>query len=687
MTSTASFKEKFKQAFSIFKWEIKSCSGTLVVYSILAAVFMTIILTLCLVFGTYKDNTFIQSTAMSYSLILFELFNCESAIQLFQLLSSIMIYLITTVFTILYTIKVFSYLHNKRKADLYGSLPVSRITLFFSKSFSALIFSLVPALFFMGIMSIVSICFGQTIAPEVSQNYIKLIMGTLACVFAYGLISVCCGTTFNSVIMFITVCIAYPLSAMFVKGVAGGFFNGLYSDVIRYNFIVNALNPLAAYDGTNVIYWFIFTVACFVGSAFLVKKRKAERAQSSFAYYLPCHIVKVLVSFLIGMFFGTLFGSLNVFGYGYCGFIFGFILGSVPAFIISHLIFYKGFSGIIKSSVTLAGLVVFVIAGMAICNFDVFGYTQYSPKADDIVSAGYIDTSATFIQLNESLNELVENSAEDFTDEETIKKIMTIHSDLITSNKLDSNDKFMNVWYDILDNNWVYGRNYGIAFKLKDGKIVTRIYSSLNSLIYSESYNDEIPTVNTNDILRSKKYVEKYSGIARANKKQCNYLGISATSKYNIMRNATVISYDKENTELSYNDCQKIREAFLKDFAADKNNVEKVLYLYEGNYDYIYDEYYEEYYDDSYQDNTFSYCKSKYPDLVCQIDFTAENTEISSALEAILYGTNHFYYSSKYDTYLIPESYTNTINVLKDLGILNDGLTINKRSKYYDYFY
>ena len=57
MTSTVSFKDKLKQAFSFFQWELKSCAGTLTIYSILTAVFMVIILTLCLAIGITMDNS------------------------------------------------------------------------------------------------------------------------------------------------------------------------------------------------------------------------------------------------------------------------------------------------------------------------------------------------------------------------------------------------------------------------------------------------------------------------------------------------------------------------------------------------------------------------------------------------------------------------------------------------------
>lgn len=425
MTSTVSFKEKLKQAYSVFKWDLKSCSGTMAVYAILAAVFTTIILTLCLVVGFYAQSNTMYDT-YTYSQSLYSLAEAPDtnavaeAVKVFQIIASQMIYFLTIIFAIIYTVKVYSYLHNKRKADLYGSLPISRIMLFVSKSASAYLFTLIPAMFFLGIIFIISACFGQPIVNEAIDIYVKLLMGTLASISAYGLISVCCGTTINSVIMFIAVCIAYPLSAMFIKGVANGFFCGTYTGIFKDHFIMNALNPLAAYDGINIIYWLIFSVVCIVASAFLVKRRKAERAQASFAYYLPCHIVKVLVAFLVGMFLGVLFGSLNVFGDGYLGFVFGFILGSVPAFVITHLIFYKGFSKLIRTSIPLGGLVVVVVAVMAVCNYDVFGYNEFVPNFDDVQSAGLIDAEHFYRESDSDLNKIVRNSAEDFTDKESI---------------------------------------------------------------------------------------------------------------------------------------------------------------------------------------------------------------------------------------------------------------------------
>ena len=139
MTPTASSKGTFKNGFALFKWELKSCRSTLIVFSILAATFITIVFTLSLVVG-YTNA--IQDGEIDYSQI-------QNALSVFQYISGYMVFVLTAVFTIVYTIRIYSYLHNKRKADLYGSMPVSRRTYIDSKTVSAYLLSVVPALFFL----------------------------------------------------------------------------------------------------------------------------------------------------------------------------------------------------------------------------------------------------------------------------------------------------------------------------------------------------------------------------------------------------------------------------------------------------------------------------------------------------------------------------------------------------------
>ena len=672
MTSTVSFKEKLKQAYSVFKWDLKSCLGAMAVYAILAAVFTTIILTLCIVFGFYAQDAYTTYTQAISSLETAPDTNnaIAVAVKVFQIIASQMIYFLTIIFAIIYTVKVYSYLHNKRKADLYGSLPISRIMLFVSKSASAYLFTLIPAMFFLGIIFIVSMCFGQPIVNEALNIYVKLLMGTLASISAYGLISVCCGTTLNSVIMFIAVCIAYPLSAMFIKGVANGFFYGSYTGIFKNHFIMNALNPLAAYDGINIIYWLIFSAVCIVASAFLVKRRKAERAQASFAYYLPCHIVKVLVSFLVGMFLGVLFGSLNVLGNGYFGFVFGFILGSVPAFVIAHLIFYKGISKLIRTSIPLGGLVVVVVAVMAVCSYDVFGYNEFIPKADDVKSAGLIDSSNLYRESDSNLNKIVRNSAEDFTDKERINSIISSHSSIIADKDFTSYKKFQSVWYDMFVYNMNIGLNemrYSFAYKMNNGSVVTRTYS-----VYDSFSSD---TIDTSEIVNTKTYTEKYTAALNANQSDIS----SVTVKTNETSGCV-----SDDTDKSKEDFGNVVEAFRKDFKADNSNISVVLAPAEDDVS-LYSDYFG--LSSYYEDKDFKYYQKEYPDAVCLLEVTTgENiySNPSDLFTALLGGSFSIYDSMpKKETYLIPKSYTNTISALKEIGVLNSDNTINEKSDYY----
>lgn len=662
MTQTASFKDKLKSAFSLFKWELKSCSGTLVVYTILAAVFTTVILTLTLLSGTTaveeSDASYVYFPLASVSLftnpgiITDRTGENFTSAKAFQFGSTNMIFLLTIIFTIIYTIRVFSYMHNKRKTDLYGSLPIGRMTMYFTKCVTALIFTIVPALVFIGIICIISICLGQPITNETLMLCIKLLLGSLACISSYGVLAVCCGTTINTVLMFIATCIAYPVSMAFVSSIIKSFFLGLYSDFLDKGFVRNALNPLAAYFGENIIYWLIFTVICFAAGGLLVRKRKFECAQSKFAIYLPCHIIKILISFFMGAFLGTLFGSLNVLNYGYFGFLFGFVLGSVSAFVICHLIFYKGFEKLLITSISLGVLIVTVAGLMAFCNIDPFGYNYFVPKIDDVQSAGYIDYSKCWVNDN-NIGRIARNSAEDFDDTSSISDIITAHNSYIGNNKLESKDKFANVWSGLFPNKimneyiGIDDDNISFAYKLKNGTTVTRIYphyyysDNITYYYYDDSLNETITKSNV--------YIDKYSAIFNKAPEKINGFSLELPGKGEYTLYYTIPRSSKAKIE----DRQTIIDAFKKDIEADNGKAYRAVDKSGDDYSYMTT--------DKYREN-----------VVCTI-----------SIGVSLNDYDDLYYMSSSESYDIPKSYTNTIQALKDIGILKDNNTANKKSQYF----
>lgn len=683
MTQKTSFKSRLKQMLSFFLSDLKSCNTFLIVFGIISAVAITVCFTICVVLG--NDSSF---SMMLSALSITGIANSGiGEIELFQYSSASLVYLISIVFTIIYTVRIYSYLHNKRKADLYGSLPIGRATLFIAKSVSAYLMSIIPAIFFLSLISIISVCSGHSVVSEVTKLFPEICMGTLASISFFGLIAICCGTMLNSVLMFIAVCVAYPLSAIFIKGIVVGCFDGFYVGIFKDSVIMNALNPLAAYDGINVIYWLIFSVVCIALGAFLAKKRKAERAQSAFAFHLPCYIIKVLVSFLAGMFLGVLFGSMNVFG-GYAGFVFGFILASVPVYIIVHLILYRGFSKLIKTSIPLGALIIVSCVGVALCCFDAFGYNSYIPKTQDIKSAGFYDANSNYQAKGSAVGKNLKDMADDITDKDTIANILEAHYQLVDNRNYSIKNKFKNTWFSMFkDNVPVFSEisknpDYAFAYTLNNGHIVTRTYSSASAFDETESYlSSTYNELDTSDIIYSKGYIKAYSPLVKADYKDINtfivagFDGKATDDKHPDFVSSKII-YTDDNGTVSYsknykNTAEKIKEAFLKDLdnCSDEDfaKIDQMTEYADHALDVDYVNY------GSYE----SFIKSE-PDAVCVIAIATG--DVNSYYDGIrnMDSYNGNTAARTQIVYTVPKSFKNTIKALQELGILNSKLYMDK---------
>lgn len=683
MTQKTSFKSRLKQMLSFFLSDLKSCNTFLIVFGIISAVAITVCFTICVVLG--NDSSF---SMMLSALSITGIANSGiGEIELFQYSSASLVYLISIVFTIIYTVRIYSYLHNKRKADLYGSLPIGRSTLFIAKSVSAYLMSIIPAIFFLSLISIISVCSGHSVVSEVTKLFPEICMGTLASIAFFGLIAVCCGTMLNSVLMFVAVCVAYPLSAIFIKGTVVGCFDGFYVGIFKDSIIMNALNPLAAYDGINVIYWLIFSVVCIALGAFLAKKRKAERAQSAFAFHLPCYIIKVLVSFLAGMFLGVLFGSMNVFG-GYAGFVFGFILASVPVYIIVHLILYRGFSKLIKTSIPLGALIIVSCVGVALCCFDAFGYNSYVPKTQDIKSAGFYEANSNYQAKGSAVGKNLKDMADDITDKDTIANILEAHYQLVDNRNYSVKNKFKNTWFSMFkDNVPVFSEisknpDYAFAYTLNNGNIVTRTYSSASVFDETESYlSSTYNELDTSDIIYSKGYIKAYSPLVKADYKDINtfivagFDGKATDDKHPDFVSSKIIYTDDDGT-VSYsknykNAAEKIKEAFLKDLDNCSNEDFAKIDQMTEYADHALDVAYVDY--GSYE----SFIKSE-PDAVCVIAIATG--DVNSYYDGIrnMDSYNGNTAARTQVVYTVPKTFKNTIKALQELGILNSKLYMDK---------
>lgn len=629
MTRESSFKTNLKNAFAVFKWEMKNRATSLYVYAILAGVLTVVTLTLSLSIGYQADG----------------LEGMFKSVTVFQLVASFGVFSLTTIFTIVYTAGNYSYLHNKRKVDMYGSLPISPRVLYLSKTAAAYLFSIVPTLFFFGLISMASVIFGQPLVTETIELYLHVIVGTAACISFYGLLAVCCGTTAYTIISFLAICVSYPMAAGFVRALIKSFFYGLPAGFSKDHFLLNALNPVESYQGRNVIYWIIFTAACLTAGTLLAKKRRSDRAQNSFAYFMPVYIVKLIVSFIAGMLTGVLFGTINVLNNGFLGFVFGFLLGSVPTYLIVHLIYYKGFDRVVKTSIPFAAMTAVVFAAVFLMDVDILGYNSYVPPADAVESAGFVYPSDVF-DGTKSIGEIAGECTDDIKDENMIKTVTEIHAATLNDIELNSSKKFSYVWYhmmlDSVEEFFGGDDSYCIGYKLKNGTTIERYYRGHIFPVIGRGNDENLDSL-IEEVTGSDEYSGNYFSIANI-PRDC-FKSLTLTDREYAPEHTARLDSNLSDAENAAID--KLYDAMKKDkVRLDRNPVT-------GG-----------------DDNRYVFAKLTYQ--------TPDRVRASRLLHTLMgVDDNHS------TDILITRDCANTINALKEIGVMNSDGAFNTGSDYY----
>ena len=646
MTRITSTKNDLRLGLTVLLYELKQRRTLLIVYSIIAAFLTTVILSLSVVTNQYDTNRY------GFESVYGAAYEPVNGLQSFHVLAAAAVFLLTSIFTIIYTMRIFSYLHNKRKADRINPMPIPSGVLFIGKALAAFAASVIPALFFIGIICLITVFSGATVNSEVISLFWQIPMGSIACISFYGLMAVCCGGTANTVLSFLGICFAYPVSAFIIKGMIEAFFFGVPNDIYGQHFLLKALNPLAAYDGVNIIYWAIFTLCCFALSVWLLRRRKAEHAQTSFAFRLPCYVVEILITFIAGMLLGIMFGSYAVLGSAFAGFVFGMILGGGTAFVVCHIILFRGFNSILKSLIGFGAVTVLAIAFTGFCCLTSDNYALYMPSADDIVSVGYINfgDGSLYDKSVGDISHLINDSADDFKEESEINSVYNAHQKIVNGfEKCDTKTKFQSVtpfsFRSLLHSLIGESSRYSIAYKLKDGSTVTRFYDSdklLNLSLdsyyeyndysyYYDYYYDVFPIEKLED---TKTYAQKYSAVGRTTAEDLASIEVS------INNSMYRISEPK--------DIEKLFEAFKKD------------YLENG------------------KSEAMGY----------SLTLNTKDADLSSgtaAISVLLSNISNNMYGSMYNYYGISSSYKNTYAALEEIGIVDKDKFANKKSPYLVY--
>lgn len=456
-----------KKALSIFKWTNRKYLSVSVAYCVL----MTLTLIIPQIFYMVVETS--HNGIVSY---------VDEMERIAGTLSGTFFAAVVILFSIIFSLIAFSYMHNKRCVDLFGSFPVSRRTLFLSRYASVLFICIVPMVV-IGLLA-GGLTFSMDGMKEIIETVGILILAIVGNVSVLALVSLCCGTTIDTIICYCAINVVFPICiglcyAMPQNIIPGMKYGYLWSSVFTMFSPVAA--PFTGRFGTGVtfhfIWWICFSIVLFISCCYLCRKRKAETAQNTFAFSICEIVIKFLTCFAAGLGVGWMMafaGTNHSVKEQYIWFFVGMVIGIMSANTLLHIVFNRGLSKYKKSLVECASVAVVVMSFLLIVSSGALGIDKKMPDKSEIQSVCISNNTSEFVVNGENLFKKY------MSDEQAINDVYKIHSSLVKEN---AKDKRFGLYPIVPD----YDEEYietdeetifelTIEYKLKDGSTFSRTY-------------------------------------------------------------------------------------------------------------------------------------------------------------------------------------------------------------------
>lgn len=293
---------------------------------------------------------------------------------------------------------VFYYLHNKKRVDFFHSLPIKRETLFLNNYISGILFMLIPYFFNLIFALIAVVAFGYA-------NYLSFLSLFLA--------------AFQHIIFYIAIYSLGVFAAMFTGNlvihglfyafllIVGPAIIGMYPIIMEMfhpTFYTNAFpfitwvansSPLAKYiemlsvgpylSGTEVIIILLAGIFLAALSLYLYKKRPSDSAGQAISFYKAKPFIKYLITFVVSIYMGLIFHTIGD-THSYTWLFFGVICGGLIISRIIEIVYVFDFHAIKKNLLSMVGFLVIICCLFIIPIFDLTGYDSYLPTQDQIAA-------------------------------------------------------------------------------------------------------------------------------------------------------------------------------------------------------------------------------------------------------------------------------------------------------------
>lgn len=454
------------------------------------------------------------------------------------------------IFATVISFMAFSYLHNKRSMDFYGSMPVSRRTQFFGRMVAVVASTVVPLIIVCLIGNGVVLFRGF---EDAFSAFLCGTVGILGNIAFIAFIAVCCGTVGHSIVTYILISGVYPVCVlvltlypqMVLPGMSGfsnfgefpvspvvlSLLSPFIAPICAYGsgLIENVLNALISSStistGTTVsvfyyVWWIVFTAGLVVATYFLVKKRKSESAQSGFAFVFPSVAIKFFTSVTTGLLMGLILASIS--SIPYVGgevssvsyiilFSIGIIIGTIISHIILHLIYHRGMSGFGKWMILYGCEALVSLIFFAIVTTGMFGYVTRVPDVEDVKSVEITFSSCVDPEIKiKGKNPQIYSTS----DPESIKSIVEYHSAVVQEYEKQCSGIYTPVGNYGNDEEYENYNGDGLYLRYTDkkGNQITRAYSN-PSLVFKHTriIGDIIGSIDSGDGIVGKAPIDRCS--------------------------------------------------------------------------------------------------------------------------------------------------------------------------------
>lgn len=464
------FSEKEK-AFSMFGWTNKRYKGISIAYIALLVITFPLIEIILLLQSRTTNPTYQYENVIG-----------EASLAISGTVFAFVAILFATIFAIV----TFSYMHNKRCMDLFGSFPISRRTLFFTRYVSVLVQTLVPMLV-VGVIGAM-LTLKTSAFLDVMQTVGFLCVGVIGNVSFIALLSLCCGTVVDVIVSFFAINGIYPICVAICILFPGTILPGYAGNSNGVNgALYTLLSPLAApfagiWGDEEILYlvwWIVFSMVLIAGCFIFSRKRKTEIAQNAFVFGIVEQVIKIFAGFVVGFGIGWLMSAVGAdsspsYEAQYIWFFVGTCVGALITGMIFHLIYHRGLAKI-RTSLIVSGIdVVAVIIFVMIIVTGAFGYDEKLPKVNEI------EKVSVNIDSDESYMVNGKNIRENYMADEKLIEAAVDAQKLIISKALDKKKGIYPLIPDYSDERGsgeYTAYRINISYQLKDGSIIRRFYT------------------------------------------------------------------------------------------------------------------------------------------------------------------------------------------------------------------